>query len=155
MDENMKLAEALTIRADLQKRILQLQERLKSNSKVQEGDKPAEDPQALLKELDECTDQLEKLITAINLTNCRTMQDGSTITALIAQRDVLAMKNEILRDFLKSASEKVDRYSKAEIRIDSTINVVQMQKTVDENSKKLRETNLKIQELNWTTNLME
>jgi len=34
----MKLAEALTLRADLQKRIAQLKERLLINAKVQEGD---------------------------------------------------------------------------------------------------------------------
>ena len=33
----MKLAEALSIRADLQKRIAQLKERLKNSSKIQEG----------------------------------------------------------------------------------------------------------------------
>ena len=43
----MKLAEALNLRADLQKRIAQLKERLANNVKVQEGDSPAEDPKAL------------------------------------------------------------------------------------------------------------
>ncbi|MDR2809475.1 MAG: DIP1984 family protein, partial [Tannerellaceae bacterium] len=40
----MKLAEALSIRADLQKRIAGLKERLKNSSKIQEGDVPFEDP---------------------------------------------------------------------------------------------------------------
>ena len=47
----MKLAEALQLRSDLQKRIYQLQERLNQNATVQEGEKPAEDPVALLHEL--------------------------------------------------------------------------------------------------------
>lgn len=34
----MKLAEALSIRADLQKRVAQLKERIKESAKVQEGD---------------------------------------------------------------------------------------------------------------------
>ena len=37
----MKLAEALNIRADLKKKILQLKERLLRNSKVQEGEEPS------------------------------------------------------------------------------------------------------------------
>ena len=47
----MKLAEALNQRADLQKRIAQLRERLSNNVKVQEGDQPAENPEDLFKEL--------------------------------------------------------------------------------------------------------
>ena len=43
----MKLAEALSVRADLQKRISQLKNRLKDSSKVQEGDEPAESTQDL------------------------------------------------------------------------------------------------------------
>jgi hypothetical protein len=40
----MKLAEALILRADCQKRIAQLKSRLLVNAKVQEGDAPAGDP---------------------------------------------------------------------------------------------------------------
>ena len=39
----MKLAEALCVRADLQKRIMQIEDRLKSVVKIQEGDEPDED----------------------------------------------------------------------------------------------------------------
>ena len=48
----MKLAEALQERADLNKKIQQLQQRINSNVLVQEGEKSQEDPQALMKELD-------------------------------------------------------------------------------------------------------
>ena len=40
----MKLAEALVLRADGQKRIEQLQQRLIQNAKVQADDQPAENP---------------------------------------------------------------------------------------------------------------
>ena len=49
----MKLAEALSLRADLQRRIAALRERLRKNARVQEGDTPAEDPLELLAELNE------------------------------------------------------------------------------------------------------
>ena len=58
----MKLAEALSIRKDLQKRIQQLGQRIQNNVKVQEGDEPLEQPTELLKELDACLTQLEDLI---------------------------------------------------------------------------------------------
>ncbi|MEM8557071.1 MAG: hypothetical protein AAGG50_04525, partial [Bacteroidota bacterium] len=38
----MKLAEALILRADLQKRLAQLRQRVMQNVKTQEGDAPAE-----------------------------------------------------------------------------------------------------------------
>src|SRR5690349_21118346 len=67
----MKLGEALTIRADLQKRIAQLGSRLQASGVVQEGDTPPEDPAALLAELETLTDELERLIARINLTNAQ------------------------------------------------------------------------------------
>jgi len=48
----MKLAEALNLRADLQRRVEQLRMRLAQNAKVQEGEEPLEDPKGLLAELD-------------------------------------------------------------------------------------------------------
>lgn len=48
----MKLGEALTLRADVQKRLAQLQHRLRASVISQEGDAPPEDPAALLTELD-------------------------------------------------------------------------------------------------------
>ena len=47
----MKLAEALQERADLNKRISDLQGRLNQNSLVQEGEIPNEDPNVLMQEL--------------------------------------------------------------------------------------------------------
>ena len=64
----MRLAEALNLRADINKRISQLGERLRANAKVQEGDTPAENPEELLAELDRLTAELEELMGRINLT---------------------------------------------------------------------------------------
>lgn len=85
----MKLAEALQIRADLQRRLAQMPQRLENNATVQEGTAPAENPESLLRELDTLTGELERLMTRINLTNARAAgEDGVTITALMARRDI-------------------------------------------------------------------
>ena len=55
----MKLAEALQERADLNRRIEQLRYRLSNNVLVQEGEKPLEDPAALLEELESSFTRLE------------------------------------------------------------------------------------------------
>ncbi len=150
----MKLATALSERADLQRRISELAGRLNQNAKVQEGDEPAEDPKGLLKELDGCLEQLEVLIARINRTNNATKHEDLTLTDLIARRDCLKERIRIMRDFLNASSDKVNRYSKAEIRIVSTVNVSALQKQVDRYSKQLRETDELIQSLNWTTELL-
>ena len=62
----MKLAEALILRADCQKRFAQLQSRLVGNAKIQEGDQPAEHPNELIKELEGVAAELVNLIKRIN-----------------------------------------------------------------------------------------
>lgn len=149
----MKLAEALNIRADLKKKIFQLKERLLRNSKVQEGEEPSENPEDLFLELNSNLVELEILIKKINKTNCKTFYGEKTITDLIAERDVLALNLSVKREFLKEASEKINRYSNTEVKILSTVNISEKQKEIDKLSKILRETDMKIQELNWTTEL--
>lgn len=151
----MKLAEALSLRADLQKRLAQLRIRLVNNAKVQDGESPSEAPIDLLNELNESIVLLERLIRNINRTNCITVIDDFSLVDMIAKRDALALKNSILRDFVNSASEKFERYSSSEIKIKSTIKVSEMQKEVDRISKEMRELDVRIQGLNWTTELVE
>ena len=150
----MKLATALSERAELQRKLSELGARLNNNAKTQEGEKPAEDPQALLAEMDGALGRMEELIARINLTNSRTQSGGVTVTELIAKRDVLRRRLAMLRSFLDNASSKVDRYSKTEIRIVSTVDVAALQKRADAAAKELRETDERIQELNWTTELL-
>ncbi|MBQ1487852.1 MAG: DIP1984 family protein [Lachnospiraceae bacterium] len=150
----MKLASALTERADLQKRIAELSTRLNNNAKVQEGENPSEDPKELLNELNKDFARLEELISRINKTNNETKSGDLTLTDLIAKRDCLKQRISIMRDFLNRSSEKVSRYTKTEIRILSTVSVAEIQKEVDKLSKELRETDETIQGLNWTTELL-
>ena len=104
----MKLAEALILRADIQKRIEQLRSRLTDNAKVQEGEKPGEEPKTLLAELDALSGELEQLIVRINLTNCTAKADGKSLIELIAKRDILMLKANMLRAFAQAAAQKVN-----------------------------------------------
>ena len=150
----MKLAEALLQRADLQKRMAQMSGRLRNNARVQEGEKPAEDPKALLKELGAMAGELERLVAAINLTNSQTLVEGETLTALLARRDAWREHIGILREFLDTASSLSDRARQSEIKIISTVSVAAQQKELDQKSKALRELDAKIQAANWTADLM-
>ena len=136
----MKLATALSERADLQRRISELGGRLNNNAKVQEGEQPAEDPKELLEELNRNFVRLEELIARINHTNNVTKSGDVTMTDLLAKRDCLKQKISIMRSFLDNASEKVSRYAKTEIKVFSTVSVAELQKEVDRMSRELRET---------------
>lgn len=150
----MKLATALSNRADLQGRLNELETRLVANAKVQEGEKPDENPMELIAEKDRIIAELENLISKINMTNSRTESDGMTITEMLAKRDCLKTDIKIMRNFLSSSSAKINRYSRTEIIIRSTVNVAELQKKVDSLCKELREIDEKIQELNWTIELI-
>lgn len=150
----MKLAEALINRADLQKRLDQLEERLNNNALVQEGEEPAEDPGALLAELETLSASLEDIVTRINLTNASASVYGKSLTALIAERDVLTKRIRITRRFLNTASQTGMRSRGSEIVLKSTVPVRELQKTLDELSKALRETDTAIQAANWSFDLL-
>ena len=149
----MKLAEALSIRADLQRRISQLKSRLKDSSKIQEGDTPAEDVNDLYKELGDCLTQLEELTYRINHTNMQTVSEGETLTRIIARKDMLTLRISVMRDVLSHVIEN-DRYGRNEIKYIRTIDVPAFRKEMDTYAKQLRELDLKLQSLNWTVDLI-
>ena len=151
----MKLAEALNLRADLQKSVEQLKSRLIDNVKVQEGDLPAEQPSVLFAELDNILPQLETLIVKINLTNTQTKIDDKSMTQLLAEKDVLQKKLDIYRSAYSRAIIRNERYSRNEIRFVSIIDGESLQKNINAMSKQYRELDMKIQQANWITELMD
>ena len=149
----MKLAEALSVRADLQKKVGQLKNRMKDSAKTQEGDKPVEDVAALSHELDSVLDKLEDLIFRINKTNMMADCGGENLTRLIARRDVLAMRVSLMREVLNHATGS-ERFSANEIKYVRNIDVNEFRKQTDGYARQLRELDLKIQRLNWTIDLV-
>jgi hypothetical protein len=152
----MKLAEALILRADLQKRIEQLRERLKRNAQVQEGDRPAEKPETLITELEELTAQLQTLIRSINHTNCAArLGDGMLIVDALARRDALNLLRSAYTDLVEAATVKGSRYSKSEVRFLPTVDVAATQKRIDGLAREHRELDARIQEANWRVDLSQ
>ena len=151
----MKLAEALQERADLNRRIEQLRYRLNNNVLVQEGEKPLEDPAALLEELESSFTRLEWLIARINLTNCAVKVEGRSLTELIARRDVLSLRAEAYRRLVEEASQNTHRATRTEIKILSAVDVPALQRQADYASRELRLLDNTLQATNWTADLME
>ena len=135
----MKLAEALSIRADLQKKVAQLKERIKESAKV----------------LDEALVQLEDLIYRININNVQIVQDGDSLTRLIAKRDVLSMRVKALKEVVNYVAANDTRFGRNELKYVRTIDIKVLRKEADTYAKQYRELDLKIQSLNWTVDLVD
>jgi hypothetical protein len=155
-NKKMKLAEALLLRADMQKKLASLRERIAANAVVQEGEKPSENPDTLLKEALGVLDDLERLVFRINACNLKHMlPDGRTLTEAIARRDSLAQHHGLLAAALAGTRKEPDRYSMREIKWVAVLDVSKLQKQSDDLAKKLRELNGHLQEANWKIELTE
>ncbi len=151
----MKLAQALMIRADYQYKINELKKRITNNVKVQEGEKVAEEPMKLIKDINIIIDELDILVKRINKTNNETIFEGNlTLADAISSRDSIKKKRNILISVLEEASIRQDRYSHSEVKFVSMINVSNLQNEADLLAKQYRELDIKIQEKNWTTELI-
>ena len=151
----MKVAEALVLRADAQKRLAQLKERMIRNAKVQEGDQPAEDPAVLLNEFNAVADELTLLIQRINRTNSGATLDGVSLSDALAARDVTRIRATVYRELANAASLQQVRTTRSEIKFHSTVSVAEIQKQADALSKQHRELDARIQQANWEIDLAD
>ncbi len=152
----MKLAEALVLRADVQKRIEQLRNRLRQSVIVQEGETPPEDPQELLAEAARLTNQLAQLVARINRANLETaLPDGATLTEALARRDALQTQYSLIETAAETASARVDRYGRSEIRKVATVDVGALRKQLEQLAKERRELDTAIQATNWATEVAD
>lgn len=150
----MKLAEALLLRSEYQQRVENLQSRILGNIKVQENDKPLEDPHVLMNEVFEISQNLCALIKQINVSNnTARLANGQTLSEAIVERAMLMKKRNILASIASVALEKDYRLAHAEIKMSVMVSVGDIQKQIDVLSKQFRELDAQIQALNWTFDL--
>lgn len=152
----MKLAEALLLRGDLQKKLASLRERIVANAVVQENESPHEDPSELLKQAFDVSRELEELVCRTHRANlATTLADGRSLTEALARRDALVAQHALLVAAIAGCRREPDRYSVREIKWVATLKVPKLQKQADDLAKKLRELNARIQEANWQAELTD
>lgn len=152
----MRLAEALILRADLNKAIDDLRDRISNNAVIQEGTEPAEDPNELLKELHLKLHRFEKLVVNINSTNLTVKtESGMSLNDAISRRDTLSRQYGILNALSSNANRRNDRYSRTEILNVSTIDIPSIQQKIEALTQQKREIEVEIQAANWTNDLIE
>lgn len=154
----MRLAEALAVRADTQKRLEQLQARAQASAQYQEGSEPAEDANALLVEAEQVLTELEDLIRRINRTNASTSFDDGTVTDALARRDILRMRHSLLSSVADAASGKsgrVHRQLRSELRQLTAVSVPELRRRADESAQEHRRLDTRIQQRNWEIDLVD
>ncbi|MGW0178079.1 DIP1984 family protein [Nocardia sp. NPDC003345] len=156
----MKLAEALSLRADAARRVEQLRTRIVGNARFQEGEEPAEDAAALLREAGEVLGEYETLIRRINRTNAATAvgADG-TLTDALARRDALRLRHSVITDAADAAAGKnrpgYARQLRSELKILSALPVAELRARADRLAAELRELDVRIQRTNWEVDLLD
>ena len=152
----MKLGEALKLRSDNQRKIEELRGRAAASAQTQEGTKPPDDANALIADMERLFNETTVLIQRINRTNVATrLPEGPLLADALAQRDAYIALRTALQGIAKAASESQQRYMKSEIKVIRTVDASAILKRADDLSRKHRELDASIQELNWAVELME
>ena len=151
----MKVAEALALRADLQRRLEQLKQRLLKNARVQEGDQPAEAPDELQTEFEACAQVLISLVQRINRTNTSSRLGAGTLADALAERDILKVRGTAYRELAAAASTTQTRATRSEVKFVSTVSVAAIQRKADDLAKEVRELDTRIQDADWKTDLLD
>ena len=81
--------------------------------------------------------------------------EGETLTQLLARKDALTLRVSAYREMVTAASHTAHRATRSEIKIFSTVNVKELQKQADDIARELRLLDNKLQQANWTVDLME
>ena len=150
----MKLAEALMERADLQRRLVQVKQRMQQNALYQEGDAPAESVAELLAEYRRCAERLETLVVAINRSNQQiVLADGTPMLEALVRRDGLIRECAMLIALCEAAMPDNSRYSRSELRYVSAVNIADIRKEADKLAQNCRQLDILVQQANWSHEL--
>ena len=95
-------------------------------------------------------------MAAINHTNdMMTTANGMTLTALIARKDALLLKQSVYKNLAQEAGYKTSRARGTEIKVMPAVKVSDIQKEIDRMAKEVRTLDNLLQETNWTKDLIE
>jgi len=150
-----KLSEALLDRAELQKKTVDLQNRLKENAVIQQDDVPAENPKELFDDLISTYSKLDELNKRINLTNNTTeFNSNNKLSDVLAKRESLDKQIKELTNLASCFALKNNRYSKTEIKMVATMDIKIIRSHIELLQKYRKELDRKIQALNWSVELL-
>jgi hypothetical protein len=146
----MLLAEALKERADAQRRLADLKQRISDNARVHENERPAEDPQVLLNQAIEVNERIRALDVAVKVTKTATrLPDGTTVTEALVRRQALDGRMRLVTGAADSASDNVARWGREVALLD----VAALRAEADRLAAQRRALDVEIERVSWTTEL--
>jgi hypothetical protein len=151
------LGEALSLRAKKAQQLDELKQRVLANILTQEGEDPAEDPDALISEFERVSDELSELVEKIARTNIeRSTSDGENLLTLLHRRETLRRKRNLLSMVANQATPTQNqfRWTRTEIKFVTTIDVQARRQAIDELDQEIRALDSKLQETNWQVDLV-
>lgn len=150
----MKLAELLIKRKAEKGRLEFLEGRLKTNARVQEGEKPQESPAHLLIQVIASIEGVAEYTRRINHTNTVTPwmgPEGDTLAQVLCRRDALAKRRRVLVGALDAITVKEPRYGRMEIKYVPMLDARELTEMIDAVTKEYAELETRIQRCNWET----
>ena len=162
----MLLAEGLAARKDALTQIRTLQDRIATAAVHLEDEKPNEDARELQARLTQALDDFESLSVRINRTNNEAVVafDGERLTLMqaVARREKLLMAHKARKSVADTIAPVSDRYgyhrkrtSKDDLRQVVTLDVKGERKAADDLAETVRRLDLAVQQVNWTTEMVE
>jgi hypothetical protein len=156
----MLLAEALALRADRQKKLKELSARIEDNARVPEGHTADEDPRALIEAAAEVAAELATLVERINRTNAGTVagpEDAATISDLVARRDHAQRMTQLYRNAARAGTRAGAGRSwlsrGGDAATAAAVDVPALQRQADDWAVRYRDLDVRLQRLNWVTEL--
>jgi len=155
----MKLGEVLALRADLQKRMQQVQKMLLENATLQEGDTPTIDPARLLEQYRQLADEHERVVRRINRANVLAQVvfagEAMSLADAVVRRERLARHAGVLRDLTARAMPERNRFLRTEVKHVPAFDVTATLAHADRLSREHRELDTTIQQANWEVDITE
>lgn len=170
----MLLAEALAAKKDALKEVEDLRGRLAAAAvRYEDQDAATEDPTDLVAKLDDALDRAESLTVRINKTNNQAQLtfDGRTLSIMeaVALRDRLTLEARARRSVVDSIEEGLEtkpsgrsagyyqqaRRSKDDVRKVIVVDYKAERSAADNLSERVRRLDVALQQLNWTTELID
>jgi hypothetical protein len=170
----MLLAEALAAKKDALLEVEDLRGRLAAAAvRYEDQETAAEDPTELVAKLNEALDRVESLAVRINRTNneARLAFDGRELSIMeaVALRDRLTLEAKIRRSVVESIEEGLEtrpaaraayypqqsRRSKDDVRKIVAVDYKAERSVADALSERVRRLDIALQQLNWTTELVD
>ncbi len=154
----MNILEALNLKKDLKNRIESLRRRYVNSVTIMKGEKPIEDPQKLLVELEDFFSQLNDISCRISAANTATRnRKGQTLKQLMIEQSIVEQRKECLdrafEEVLFGDAEVYSCYKKPQSDYDVTIDIESLKKEIDNQEIRLRQLTSEIQQLDLTTEI--